>query len=148
MNREKAFRKSVYDALQNIQITVDGSIVDVPVYDQKLESDDLIYIIIDSQSAVWIGDFVARKWNCSVDIEIKHKQQDSAVFDIVDDVGEEIENRLITTVPALTGIIAQPGWRMMNNVISSVSNLKLQETQSSGFVSSKLIVFSSQLIKS
>jgi hypothetical protein len=147
MNRDAAYRYMVYSLLQAIQIDPGTGLIDIPVFDEKLEDDALIYVILDSQTAVNASNFVNHCWNCTIDIQISHKQQNSATFEIVDQVSQEIESRLLNATPSKNNFPAVTGWNVFNTILNSSSNLKLQSTQDSGFESIKILQFSSQLVK-
>jgi hypothetical protein len=154
MNREKAYRQSVYETIgdlspgstvRTIPVNIpDVGIIQVPVYDSKLESDELLYVILASQTATDIGNYVLFQWLSGIDIEIYHLQQNSATFDIVDAVAEEIEQRILHSA----GLAAQPGWDISCTYLNGASNLKMRSYKSeAGIEIVKTLNFNSTLIK-
>lgn len=148
MSREEAYRMSIYYALENIVVNYNGEPFQVPVYDSKLESEANIYVILASQTAIWNGNFVQKQWQCMIEIEIYHHQQDSATFKLVDEVSEIIENKILAATPMQSLILQPAEWQIMNTYLSSVNALKLRGYQSNaGTLINKTLQFTSQLLK-
>jgi len=151
MNREKAHRQAVLDVLLNLTVNIDlGSGVQsvvIPVYDNKLESDENIYVLLEAQTAQNESAFPVLIWRGIIEVSIYHTQQDSATFDIIDAIGEEVENKIINA-PGISNFAPQTGWQISNTYLNSVNSLKYQEYKDGGgTVVQKIMQFSSQLIK-
>lgn len=153
MNREKALRKGVYEALFENLVLVGytGPLENyvVPVYDSKLETPDEVYCLITTQFSIYDGNFTKYSWRATIELEIFHMQQNSATNDVVDDIGEAIEAIIIPTQkPTGNGIIQQPGWLITNVQCDSVTNLKMRMFQdNAATVVSKTIQFKTTIIK-
>lgn len=130
MNREQVIRTAVYEAIKGqLQITVAGNNIDVPVYDSKLESNDQVYVLLTNQAATYTGDLHRFRWRCSVTVEIVHRQTDSAVKDVLDLVSDKIEDIILfapTGRPGGNGLIQQQGWTMHNVVLNTVNSLIME----------------------
>lgn len=147
MNREKAYRQSILDALAGMQVDYGEGLVDVPVFDNKLEDTSNIYVLIEAQTAQNDSNFVQPVWRCMLEISIYHVQQNSATADVVDAVSEEIENRL-SNKPWQGLIISPAEWTITNTVLASVNSFKYASyADSAGTVVQKILQFNSQLIK-
>lgn len=148
MNRETAVRKAFYEAIKTLAIVIPGdNTYAVPVYDSKTESNESFYVIIATQTAQWDGDFVLYKWRANIDIEIYHLQQESATFDIVDLISDEIEKIVLNTMyPTGSGVVQQAGWDIHNVFLQSANSFKMKGVQS-GTEMQKVLTFSSIIIK-
>lgn len=153
MSREKAIRLGVYAALNSINITVDNESFAVPVYDSKVENDDSItsnmYIILADQFSTNQQTMSGNFFKSNITIEIYHKQQESATFDYVDEIGEVIENRIILSNDRdLLGITQSDGWKISGGYLNSSSNVKLQMFQGgAGVITNKTMLFTFTIIK-
>src|SRR3990172_1367734 len=112
MNRELAARKAFYSPLLNSINIPGGSGDKVPVSDGKANTNDRLYILIESQTASDASSFKTRRWNGSLSLTICHKQDDSYTRDIVDDVCEQIEAILIPGNAETNGLQSQSGWQV------------------------------------
>jgi hypothetical protein len=147
MNREKAYRQAVYEILTGISIDLGYGSIPIPIYDNKLESDEDIYILLEAQTAQNESAFPLYVWRCTLELSIYHTQQNSATFDAVDMVCEIIEDR-VTTSPGANNFGLQSGWQISNTYLQSSNSLKYQDyKESAGTVVQKIIQLSSQLIK-
>lgn len=123
MNRDKAVRMGVYDAIKNA-LSYDGNAVHV--YDDVTTNEvtnEMQYVLLTSQSAVNTADYRRFRWNCVQTIEIVSKQYSSVSKDIVDDINEQIEQILIypENQPGNGGMIAQAGWEFSDVLIESTN---------------------------
>ncbi len=115
MNREQAIRNGFYETLKNMEVTLpEGGLFSVPVYSNKNESDEELYVLITSQFGQNRSTLTNYMWKCTLSIEIFHTQQNSATFDYVDTVAEKIEQLILPPEPVYQnrdGLTDQPGWR-------------------------------------
>lgn len=148
MSRDKIYRDAIYQVLQGITVDYNGVLVSVPVFDRKMEDDSNLYIILSSQTAIWDGNFTQKAWQCMLEIEVFHHQQDSATFDITDDVSEIIENRIFAATPMSNNFAQVAGWQIINTYLSSSNSLKLAGYQSNaGTLINKTLQITSKIIK-
>lgn len=126
MSREKEIRKSFYTALaNNIQIP-GGSGEKIPVSDGKSETKAKLYILIEDQTAQRNEDFTKMRWNGTMKISICHKQADKYTRDIVDDVCDSIESKLMAGKASENSLPALSGWQLTNLYLADVSYLDFQ----------------------
>lgn len=148
MNREKAYRTAIDMVLQNLSVNINGTPVVVPVYDSKLESNSDLYVIYGAQISQRDGTLHCRRWRTTMELEICHRQQESATMDWVDDVSEEIENRVFTTLPDTDTFTAVPGWLIQLTNLETAQTFKMREVQGgSGLIVIKLLQISSLITK-
>jgi len=115
-------KNSIFQALTGL--VVNGN--PVPVYDSKLESPEDLYVIISTVFSVRTGNLSIYQYKATLVVEIFHQQQNSATNDLVDDVGEAIENIIMpdnTPVPGTASLPDQPGWLLIEPYVSSASNV-------------------------
>lgn len=121
MNREKAVRMGFYDAIKSA-LSYDGS--DVHAYDDATTNEvpgENKYVLLTSQSSVNASDFRRFRWNCVQTIEIVSKQFSSVSKDIVDDIGEQIE-QIVTYANNQPGngfMAPQDGWEFSDILLES-----------------------------
>jgi hypothetical protein len=139
MNREKAIRKYFFDLISN-SLVQPGNANIIPVYDEKADSNVNIYVLLETQRANDDRDFIKKRWNATIEINIIHKQDDSYTKDIVDDICEQIE----ALIPYETTINNE--WQITNNRLDSVDygNLKISETQT---ICMKILTYSFKTTK-
>jgi hypothetical protein len=145
VNRDKAIRYAFYQAIQ--ALNVNGA--DIPVYDAKVESNEGLYVIMSTQFATRTGNLKLYMWRASIDIEIYHNQQNSATNDLVDDVGEAIEN-IISPFPDPigSGIVQQNGWDITDVYLNTSTNVKLASyMDNAGTTVNKTLQFNCTIIK-
>lgn len=119
MNRDKAVRMSFFDAL-NGELTYNS--VAVPISDMKLETDAPVYVLITRQTATLSPqNYDTFIWETTLTLEIHSVHQDSVTKDIVDEVGEQIEQIIIGTSPQDNGLVQQEGWVIDNVYLSNSS---------------------------
>jgi hypothetical protein len=148
MDREQAYRFAINEAIKNIQVDIGFGPFTPPIYDSKLEADDNLYVIYASQTAQWAGNFSQKRWDCNIDIEIYHRQQNSATFEAVDLVGEAIENSVMGEKPVASILSAPPGWQIETTILTSANSVKLQEEQGgAALMVIKILQFSSKIVK-
>lgn len=149
MSRDLQYRKAVKQAIEGVVVNVNGFDITVPIYDSKMESDEPIYAILTNQSAIWDGNFHQKQWQCMIEIEVYHRQQDSATYDYIDVVGNEFEERLLADRVGLpSGLLYTSGWEMVNMFLSSANNIKLKEYQGgAGNIALKIMQFTSKILK-
>ena len=148
MDRDQVYRYAVNEAIKNIQVDIGFGPFTPPIYDSKMESNDNIYVIFASQTSQWDGNYSQNRWDCNIDLEIHHRQQESATFDAVDLVGEAIENSILGVKPVASNLVAQPGWKIETTILTSANSVKLGEIQGgSGLEVIKILQFSSKIVK-
>jgi hypothetical protein len=121
MNRDKAVRMGVYEAIKT-SLSYDGA--DVHVYDDATTNEvpnENKYVLLTSQSAVNASDYRRFRWNCVQTIEIVSKQLSSVSKDIVDDIGEQIEQIIAypQNQPGNGFMAPQNGWEFSDILIES-----------------------------
>lgn len=77
--------------------------VPVPVYEDINPNDEKIYIIISTQTATEISTFSSFDFDCSILIDIVHKQAFSVTKYVVDTIAQTIHNRIKPT-PSTNGL--------------------------------------------
>jgi hypothetical protein len=149
MDRDQAYRFAIHEAIKNIQVDIGFGIFTPPIYDSKLESDDNLYVLYASQTSQWDGNYAQNRWICNIDIEIHHRQQDSATFDGVDLVGEAVEGSILnSSKPVASVLVAPPGWQIETTILTSSNSIKLGMTQGgAGLEVLKILQFSSKILK-
>lgn len=115
MNRETAIREGFYQTLNGMTVALPGeSPFVVPVYSNKNESDELLYVLITSQFGQNRSDMAVYRWKANLTIEIYHTQQNSANYDLVDIISEKIEELVLPNQPIYGGpdnhLTPQLGW--------------------------------------
>lgn len=128
MNREKAARMGVYDAIK-ASLSYDGNTVHS--YDSVTTNevpDEKQYVLLAQQSSVNASDFRRFRWNCVQAIEITSKQYSSVSKDIVDDISEQIEQILIypKNQPGEGGMINQAGWEFSDVLLESTNYVEFE----------------------
>lgn len=148
MDRDQAYRYAINEAIKNIIVDIGFGPFTPPIYDSKLESNENIYVLYASQTSQWDGNFSQNRWDCNIDIEIHHRQQDSATFEGVDLVGEAIENSVLSTKPVASILNMPAGWKAETTILTSANSVKLGETQGgAGLEVIKILQFSSKIVK-
>ncbi len=143
MNREKAVRMGFYDAIKSA-LSYDGS--DVHAYDDATTNEvpgEVKYVLLTSQSSVNASDFRRFRWNCVQTIEIVSKQLSSVSKDIVDDIGEQIE-QIITypnNQPGNGFMAPQDGWEF-SDILLETSNYVDFEVATNNYEITKILQIS------
>jgi hypothetical protein len=117
MNREKVIRQAYYNVLNG---NLSYNSINVPIYDEKVESNEDVYVLMVAQDAVDTGDFHRQSWISTITFDIVSKQYASVSKDIVDAVSEQIENIVKPTASAI-GLEQQAGWQITNVRLSQVN---------------------------
>lgn len=129
MNREKAIREGFYQTLKNMTVILPGvGLFSVPVYDNKNESDEEIYVLITSQFGQNRSTLAAQMWKAVITLEINHTQQNSATYDFVDIVSDEIERLILAAIPTYNnsdGLTQQSGWQFSCVELRDVNSMAL-----------------------
>jgi len=130
MNREKAVREGFYQVLQNMIVDLPGEgPLAVPVYSNKNESDELVYVLITNQFGQNRSDMAVYRWKENITIEIYHIQQNSANYDYVDAISEKIESLILPAQPIYGApdslLVAQQGWDFKNVQLESAQSYPL-----------------------
>ena len=128
MNRDKAVRMGVYDAIK-ASLSYDGA--DVHVYDDATTNEAPVekqYVLLTSQSAVNSSDYRRFRWNCVLTIEIVSKQLSSVSKDIVDDINEQIEQVIIypQNQPGNGYMAPQNGWDFSDILLESSNYIEFE----------------------
>lgn len=135
MDREKAIREGFYQTIKNMTVTLpDGTLFTVPVYSNKNESDEELYVLITSQFGQNRSPLTGYIWKCTISIEIYHTQQNSATYDYVDIVGSKIEELILPNEPVYNNpdkLTAQPGWRFSCVELRDTNSMALKLAQNS-----------------
>lgn len=126
MSREKEARNAFYSAMVGALNIPGGSGDKIPVSDGKAETKARLYVLIESQTAVSDSDFRNRRWRATLSVSIMHKQMDSYTRDIVDDVGQQIEDIITPGIASQNGLPAQNGWQVTSIVLDNVSYADFQ----------------------
>ncbi len=117
MNREKVIRLYIHGLLNG---TLAYNATTIPVWDSKLEDKTNIYVIIEEQSANVIQKFPQQMaWECSINLFIVSKQQDTVSRDVVDDIAEQIETIVYN---ALQNGVVTNGWQLNNMALASTEH--------------------------
>jgi hypothetical protein len=154
MNREKAVREGFYQRLESMTVDLPGEgPFAVPVYSNKNESDENIYVLLANQFGQNRSDLAVYRWKENITIEIYHVQQNSANYDIVDIISEKIESLILPEQPiygnAETLLVQQEGWQFNNVQLESVNSYPLSFGQGTAqTVVFKQLVFSLIISKS
>lgn len=145
MNREQAVREGFYQRLNGLTVDLPGEgPLSVPVYSNKNESDELVYVLITNQFAQNRSDLAVYRWKVNLTIEIYHIQQNSANYDFVDAISDRIEEIILPSqMNADTLLATQPGWRFNNVQLESTHSYPLSFGQNTAqTVVFKQLVFS------
>jgi len=130
MNREQAVREGFYQSLKGMIVDLpgEGSLA-VPIYSNKNESDELVYVLITNQFGQNRSDMAVYRWKENITIEIYHTQQNSANYDFVDTISEKIESLILPTQPIYGApdnlLTPQPGWDFRNVQLESAQSYPL-----------------------
>jgi hypothetical protein len=143
MNREKAVRMGFYDAIKTA-LSYDS--VSVHTYDSLTTNEvenEKQYVLLTQQSGVNTADFRRFRWNCIQTIEVTSKQYSSVSKDIVDDISEQIEQRIIypDNQPGNGGMIAQSGWEFTDILLESTNYIEV-EISANHYEITKVLQFS------
>src|SRR4051812_7849446 len=96
MNREKAVREGFYQVLNGMVVDLPGEgPLAIPVYSNKNESDESVYVLITNQFGQNRSDMSAYRWKENITIEVYHLQQNSANYDFVDVISDKIEELVL-----------------------------------------------------
>lgn len=145
MDREKAIRAAFYTPL-NGNLSYESS--EVKIFDQKFEpnANTTNYVLISNQSSQDSGNFSCFRYTSRITFQIVSKTQSSVSSDVVDDIGEQIENIILPGSPAQNGLTQQSGWQILNVAIESVNYTTFQLTDTNSTIT-KLITFSLTITK-
>ncbi len=147
MDREKAFRSALYTLLNGSVVTPFGQLpTRVGVYDNKANTADNIFILIEDQSAQGNADFRNRKWESTCLLGLYHKQEDEYTREGVDSMCEQIEDLLTSSHPAANIMPIQNGWQFINIRLEDVryADFQISNTQT---ICIKYLTFNFQSIK-
>lgn len=135
MNREQAIRMNIYTLLDEL-LTYDSAVI--PIWDAKLEDEDsILYVIIEGQSAVVINKFPSQKtWDCNINLSIVSRQHNGVSRDIVDNVAEQIEDRLYAGL--YDGALYE-NWQFSNFVLERTNSNAFELSKTMSEVSKDLI---------
>jgi hypothetical protein len=129
MNREKAIREGFYQTLKNMTVTIpDVGLFTVPVYSNKNESDEELYVLITNQFSQNRSNLALSQWKGTIAIEIYHTQQNSATYDYVDIVSSKIEELILPAEPVYNnpdGLTPQVGWEFRAVELRDVNSMAL-----------------------
>lgn len=129
MNREKAVREGFYQSLKNMQVTIpEVGLFPVPVYSNKNESDEEMYVLITGQFGQNRSNLTCYQWKEVVTIEIYHTQQNSATYDYVDIISDKIEELILPAIPLYNnpdGLTAQQGWQFSCVELRDINSMAL-----------------------
>lgn len=144
MNREQAVRNGFFQTLEGMSVNIPGvGSVTVPVFSNKDESDQELYVLITSQFAQNRSDMAVKRWKCNIELEIYHTQQNSATYDYVDIVSDRIEQLTMPGNPNESGLTAQTGWRFNNLQLESVNSMTMRMGQAKARLTvAKMLQFS------
>lgn len=147
MDRETSIRKAYYDTL-NGNITYNGKTISIVDMLLKDNMKDDIFIVLFGQSSKYNneGNNKIQSWNSLIEISVIHKQSSSATRDVVDAIGEQIEN-LISPDTKTTGLLQPSGWQILNPYVDAVDYLKGIESTATQIVLYKSITFSHKVVK-
>jgi hypothetical protein len=133
MNRELAARKAFYQVISNALVIPGGSGDKIPVFDNKADAGNRLYVLIEGQTARSNSDFRVRRWSGTVRLTILHIQDDSYTRDIVDSVTEQIEAIITPGKANENGLpdMSSFGWQITNVVLDDVSyaDFQISETE-------------------
>lgn len=134
MNRETAVREGFYQTLKNLSVTIPNvGPISVPVYSNKNESDEEMYVLITGQFAQNRSNLTCYQWKGVITLEIYHLQQNSATYDYVDIIGDKIEELILPASPLYNnqdGLTAQAGWQFSCVELRDVNSMALTLGQS------------------
>lgn len=148
MNREQAVREGFYQRLNGMVVDLPGEgPLTVPVYSNKNESDEIVYVLITNQFGQNRSDLAIYRWKVNLTIEIYHIQQNSANYDFVDAISDKIEELILPAQPIYanpsTLLIEQQGWAFNAVQLESTHSYPLSLGQSTAqTVVYKQLVFS------
>jgi hypothetical protein len=129
MNREKAIREGFYQTLKNMSVTLpELGLFLVPVYSNKNESNEEMYVLITSQFGQNRSNLTSYQWKEVVTLEIYHTQQNSATYDFVDIISDEIERLILPEIPLYgnpDGLTPQPGWQFSCVELRDINSMAL-----------------------
>src|ERR1044072_7256894 len=127
MNREQAIRTSFFETLDGMSVNIPGAgLVTVPVFSNKDESEEPLYVLITSQFAQNRSNLARESWKCNIEIEIYHTQQNSATYDYVDLVSDKIENLINPTgQPNDAALPDKNGWRYNAVQLESANSMTM-----------------------
>lgn len=148
MNREKAIRNGIGDAVKN-QLTYDT--VPIKIYDAVTTNEisgENTYCLLTQQTAQNTSDFRLFRWRFIQTVEIISKQYNSVSKDIVDDISEQIEQIIIypDNQPGNHGMTPQTGWEFMDVQLDSVNYTEF-ELENNYYEISKILQFSGMATK-
>jgi hypothetical protein len=128
MNREKAIRMGFYDAIKTA-LSYDSNAVHA--YDSATTNevpDEMQYVLLAQQSSVNNADYTRFRWNCVQTIEITSKQSSSVSKDIVDDIGEQIEQIVVypNSKPGKGYMAPQSGWEFSDILLETVNYVEFE----------------------
>lgn len=133
MNREKAIREGFYQSLKNMTITLPGGgLFFVPVYSNKNESDEEMYVLITAQFAQNRSSLTNYQWKATITLEIYHTQQNSATYDYADIISDKIEELILPVAPLYNnqdGLTPQTGWQFSCVELRDVNSMALTLSQ-------------------
>jgi hypothetical protein len=123
VNREQAIRLGFGQAIKG-QITYDT--LDIKSYDEVTTNevpDEKMYILFTQQTATNASNYTRFSWNCIQTIEIVSKQRSSVSKNIVDVIGEQIEQIIIypENQPGEGYMTPQAGWEFRDILLESVT---------------------------
>lgn len=141
MNRDKAIRFKFYELLSGADILYDSG--EISIWDEKAEdTTNNLYILFRDQTANIFQTGCNDTWDCTIELAIVNKQQDTITKSTTDDIAEQVEALL---APLWAGATYE-GWQILNCVLSSsnYSGLILEDTVTT---IEKTLIFSLTAIK-
>jgi hypothetical protein len=145
MDREKAIRAAFFTPLDG-NLNYSGS--EVKIFDQKFEpnANSTNYVLISNQSSQDQGNFNCFRWTSRITLQVISKTQSSVSSDVVDDIGEQIENIIFPGNPSQNGLTQQTGWQILNVALESVNYTSIQITDTNSVIT-KILTFSLTITK-
>lgn len=133
----KGLRQAVYDEI-NGNLTWDG--LNVPIYDEKEESNATLYVLLSTQTETADDHFSGFITKATILIDIVHRTFDSVSKDAVDTVAGQIGENLLPT-PNFTWLTPPAGFIYANVKRESARSLDFQISHKDSVIR-KLLTYS------
>ena len=109
MDHQKAFRMSVYEALDGALTNLDGDPVEL--FDEMVQEPTNTYVLLSTQTAAQRGTFGCLIYDSTLLLQIIDKETVYVSKEYIDDLSDKITS-ILTPNANTDGLVQQTGWQI------------------------------------
>lgn len=135
-------RKAFYELLNGV---LSYNSVVVPVYDEVLQADAQLYVIIASQTKANQDNFCTFVSDCTITLDIVCKSSFDFTKDAVDSVHNQI-GQLVSSAPGQSNLPTQSGFQFSSVTEDSITHIPTLQAEF-GYVTRKLVTYRIRIVE-